>query len=134
MIREELLARDFSDVRFFRVHRLATDTYCLQHPNEYCVSGKSMAAHLMGLCWIMDHRRDLATGNEQLRRWLDGSPEIQRPEPPEFRGARTIADVRAAAGPDEYAIAVEQWGRSTWDAYAALHALARAWIERAFAG
>lgn len=37
-IMDELLARDFSEVLYFRVHRMMVDTYCLQHPDRYCVS------------------------------------------------------------------------------------------------
>ena len=52
---DKLLARDFSDVTYFRVHRLLVDTYCVQHPERYCVSFKSLAAHLVGLCWSLEH-------------------------------------------------------------------------------
>jgi hypothetical protein len=50
-----LLARDFTDAAYFRVHRMIVDTYCLQHPDRYCVSAKSLAAHLTGLCWLIEH-------------------------------------------------------------------------------
>ena len=45
-IMDEVLARDFSDVLYFRVHRMMVDTYSLQHPERYCASAKSLAAHL----------------------------------------------------------------------------------------
>ena len=47
---EDLLARDFGNVLYFRSHRMLVDTYALQHPERYCVSAKSLAAHLTGLC------------------------------------------------------------------------------------
>src|SRR5947209_3114855 len=47
---EELCARDFGDYRYGRVHRRMVDAYCLQHPETHCVSAKSLAAHLVGLC------------------------------------------------------------------------------------
>jgi len=130
---EELSARDFSDVSYFRVHRMMIDTYCLQHPDEYCASAKSMAAHLTGLAWLLNYeQRESATGNKALRLWVETHPDLPRPKPPAFRGVMTVADVRAAAGPAEYAKAVESWARSTWQAYAPLHAIAREWISQAF--
>jgi hypothetical protein len=129
-----LLARDFSDVAYFRVHRMLVDTYCLQHPDRYCVSAKSLAAHLTGLCWLLEHGGNRAIGSEPLRRWLNGTPRIEKPEAPSFRGSLTVADVREAADPEAHARAVELWARSTWEAYSSLHALARHWIQQALAG
>ena len=128
---EELLARDFGDARFFRVHRLLVDTYSLQHPDRYCASAKSMAAHLTGLCWLMERGGSAAVGHAPLRAWLDGTPALDRPDPPEFRGGATIADLCAATDAVEHARAVEAWARSTWEAYAPLHVQAREWIEQA---
>jgi hypothetical protein len=46
---EELTAREFMGYRYGRFHRPAVDAYCLQHPDRYCKSGKSLMAHLGGL-------------------------------------------------------------------------------------
>lgn len=43
---EQLLAREGEGLASYEAHRLAVDTYSLQHPERYCVSAKSMAAHL----------------------------------------------------------------------------------------
>jgi len=131
---ERLLERDFSDVRYFRVHRLTVDAYSLQHPERYCASAKSLAAHLTGLCWWIEHGGSAATGSAKLRRWLDGPSRLFKPEIPAFRGGLTIAEVRAAQGPEAHARAVERWARSTWEAWSDLHALAREWIGQALAG
>ena len=56
---DELLARDFNNVAYFRVHRMMVDTYCL-HPDRHCLSAKSFTAHLTGLCWLIE--QDLAEG------------------------------------------------------------------------
>jgi hypothetical protein len=133
-IMDELLARDFSDINYFRVHRMTVDTYCLQHPDRYCVSAKSLAAHLTGLCWLIEHGGSRAVGSESLRRWLNGSPGIEKPEIPSFRGRLTVADVAGAPDPGAHAQAVDHWARCTWEAYSALHSLARYWIEQALTG
>ena len=129
---EALLARDFTDAAYFRVHRMFVDIYSLQHPEDACSSAKSLAAHLTGLCWFLDHGGSQAVGNKSLRRWLNGASPVKKPNIPTFRGTVTIQDVRDAPNPEAYAQAVQRWGRSTWEAYSPLHALARDWIQQAF--
>jgi len=57
-LRDALLARDFEQpVLFWRHHRLAVDTYCVQH-SSYVESAKSLAAHLCGLCVAFEQNND----------------------------------------------------------------------------
>ena len=49
--------------------RLAWDTSCGQHPDRYCVSARSLAAHLGGLCWALEyggHAGQFAVRSSQL--------------------------------------------------------------------
>jgi hypothetical protein len=130
---ERLVGRDFTEVAYFTVHRMMVDVYALQHAERTCKSAKSFAAHLCGLCDLLERGASRAIGSDPLRAWLDGPTELERPQPPDFRGALTIAEVAAAEGPTEHARRVEAWARSTWEAYAPLHELAREWLDRAFA-
>ncbi len=130
----ELLARDFSDFAYFPYNRMFVDIYCLQHPDRYCKSAKSLASHLTGLCWFLDNGGSRAVGSESLRRWLNGPGRIEKPEIPSFRGELTIADVRDAPDPKAYGQAAELWAQSTWKAYSTLESLARQWIQEALAG
>ena len=129
---EEFLARDFTDFRYGRLHRMMVDVYCLQHPAEHCASAKSLAAHLTGLCCALEHDRD-AEIQRSVQRWLSGPSPVEKPALPESVGSMTIADVRSSADPDDYARALHAWARSTSEAYAPLHATARRWIELATA-
>jgi hypothetical protein len=129
---QDMAVRGFSDPAYAGVYRLAHDTYCLQHPDSFCISTKSLAAHLTGLCWALEYGGH-PMGYRALQRWLDGTPPSEKPEIPAFRGALTIAEVYVAADAEAHADAVERWARSTWEAYAALHPLARRWIEEALA-
>lgn len=128
---ETLLARDYSDARFFRVHRLLVDVYALQHPDAYCASAKSLAAHLTGLCQLMEGSASKATGGQALRRWLDGRSTLVKPDLPEARGTLTVADVLGVTDPAAYSQAVERWAKSAWEAYVPLHGLAREWAAKA---
>lgn len=128
---EALIARDFSDPLYFGTHRLLVDAYCLQHPEQYCASGKSLAAHLAGLGWILEEGAAAAVGPEALRRWLSGDRRIDKPSLPETRGELTIGDLPEAAAPAQWAAEVRRWAESVWAAYGALHDLARDWIAEA---
>src|SRR5690242_1070084 len=110
--------------------RLTVDIYCLQHPDRYCVSAKSLAAHLTGLAWALQHGGTDA-GLRALQRWLNGRVDITKPAVPDARGSLTIGDVFGVTGRDAYLAAVDRWARSTWAAYSSLHLIAEHWIAQA---
>lgn len=124
----QLTARGLSDLRYGRFHRCAVDAYCLQHPDDYCASAKSLMAHLGGLCCRFEFGDDPAV-HKALLRSLNGAPALQKPAIPAFRGDVTIEPV-LAANPAAYSAEVERWTRCAWDAYGELHSFARAWIQK----
>lgn len=126
----EIMARGFSGAPPVARDRLAWDTYCLQHPERYCISAKSLAAHLGGLCWGLEYGGH-ASGYAALQRLLNGPARFDKPALPAARGALTIGDVVTADDPAARASAVEQWARVTWKAYAPLQPLAWQWVEAA---
>jgi hypothetical protein len=126
---DEQSAAVYADPHRAAVHDLFVDAYCMQHPEEYGRSAKSYAAHLMRLCCGVEMRGDAAT-YAAIRRWLDGSGSVVRPEPPRMRGTMTIIDIAEAAA-DRYADTVRAWAGDVWAAYAAQHVVARQWIASA---
>jgi hypothetical protein len=110
------------------VHNLSVDTYALQHPDRYCRSPKSYAAHLIGLCCGLEHSGDHAL-YWMIPRWLNGPAVIDRPPVVRHRGAMTIADVTVNGNEEEYPEQVRRWARDVWAAYAVQHDLARKWLE-----
>jgi len=130
---EELIALHFSSAVYFGVHRLFVDTYCLQHPDQGSVSFKSMAAHLGHLCWTLERGGSRAVPSEPIRRWLERHPDLERPAPPRSRGTLTVGHVSSTQTPAEHHRAVEEWARTTWEAYATLQPTARQWVDQAFA-
>ena len=123
-------ARQYSDNRFATRRRMVVDAYCLQHAERYCVSAISLAAHLTGLCIAMEHRGREEQLNAAVQRWLSRRPDLVKPPLPVKRGPLTIAAVLAATDLIDHRAAVDGWARGTWDAYAALHPVARAWVSR----
>lgn len=110
--------------------RLTVDVYCLQHPDQYCVSAKSLAAHLTGVGWALE-RGGGEWGLRALQQWLERGAKLDKPALPERRGELTIADVSGATGTDAYLSALDRWARSTWAAYVDLQRIARRWIDEA---
>ena len=130
---DEFRARELAELANTYVStRLTVDVYCLQHPDRYCVSAKSLAAHLTGVGWAME-RDGGEWGLRALQRWLDRGPKLEKPAMSEHRGKLTIADLSAAADPQAYRAALDSWAHSTWSAYAGLHGVARRWIDEAMA-
>jgi len=126
----ELGARDFSDPRYGATHELLVDAYCLQHPERYCSSAKSYAAHLTRMCCGVERggKREIYAA---IPRWLSGPAKIERPQTLAERGSMTIANLRGAQTPEEHAKLVREWAANVWQAYAPQHEIARRWLSEA---
>jgi uncharacterized protein DUF5946 len=108
------------------------DSYSLQHPDHYCVSAKSLIAHLCGLCCAMEfpYNPELLI---DLRSSLDGKIETVKPALPQFRGGRTVEHVMQTTSHAAHIKAAKEWAVSVWEAYTPLHDFARGWLKaRAF--
>ena len=127
---DTLCALDYSGATPYALHRLMVDAYCLQHPAEFCASGKSYAAHLVGMLVAQEHGGD-AAAQRALRTWLDGDRQLARPAEPAARGSCTIAQVLAAAPGSERERAVHVWAADVWIAWRDRHETARAWLAEA---
>lgn len=131
---EEILAREFSDYRYGRIHRLTVDTYSLQHPDSYMKSGKSFVAHLTGMCAAFEFEDTLAL-NRAVQKWLSTNPKIQKPaEIPTERGTLTVTYVHAAIDADQHTKRVGEWARDVWASWSQHHGLAKQLIAEATSG
>ncbi len=128
---EEILAREFSDYRFGKIHRLTVDAYSLQHPEAYMRSGKSFAAHLTGMCAALEYEDNLAV-NQTMQKWLSKNPKVDKPARiPEQKGNLTIIYIHNATDAEEHTKRVREWARDVWGAWAEHHDLARRLINEA---
>jgi hypothetical protein len=118
----------FDDSELATDWRLIVDCYSLQH-DRYIQSGRSLAAHLTGVCVALEHGGD-GSLQRAVQRWLSRTRDLAKPAVPATRGQVTIDDVIAAA-PEERRAVVRRWASSAWDAWADQHALARSWIAAA---
>ena len=108
------------------MHNMVVDAYAMQHPDEYCVSAKSYAAHLTGLCCGLEHPGDHKL-YWQIPRWLDGPSTIVKPPVIDVRGRKTITTITDVSD-GAYQSAVRQWAAAVWAAYESQQYLARGWL------
>jgi len=121
----------FDDAELASDWRLIVDCYAVQH-DRYSKSGRSLAAHLTGVCIAVEHG-----GGERLLRdvqhWLSRTRDVLKPAAPALRGDVTIDDVITAAPEARHAV-VGRWAASAWGAWEEHQALARSWIAAARRG
>lgn len=124
----ELLAREFQDRAYGRIHRHTVDVYAVQHPGENDRRQRqSVAVHLVGLCHWLEHRLDaqrvIAATQVLLKRGHPDWPWLHPPAEYEI----TVRDVLTAENGQEHERLVRAWGEQTWNAWSVHHDLVRRW-------
>jgi hypothetical protein len=114
----------------YAVHRAAVDCYCLQHPEVYCVSVKSYAAHLTGLCAFIEYpgREDI---HPAVQRWLNGGKSISRPPVPLRRGSLNVTHLQCQVAASDLVRQLQAWASDIWAAYHEQQPVARQYIQSA---
>jgi len=121
---ESRVSLEVNDYRYARLHRLVVDCYCLQHPQQYCVSAKSLMAHLAGLCIAIEMNGE-QNAYRALQKSLNGKPSLVKPAVLEKRGNYTIAKVLNMSNADDYAHRVNEWADQIWRSYQGIQGWAR---------
>jgi len=125
----EVLAREYEDPAYFRVHQLTVDAYAVQHPGRpERRSIQSVALHLITLCVVIEQGADPSDG-PKLHKGLAKRPGFGWLEPPVPIGEITIADVRRAESSAEHERIVRRWARDVWAAWEPHHATVRHWVD-----
>jgi CTP:molybdopterin cytidylyltransferase MocA len=127
----EVLAREFGNVTFGRVHRHTVDVYSVQHPGtDERRQRQSVALHLIGICHWLEHGLAVDRLNAITQRLANEDRPWPWLEPPE-RYRMTVIDVLAAADGAQHVTIVRAWAEAVWDAWSAWHDDVRAWAEEA---
>ena len=127
----EVLAREFENVTFGRVHRHTVDTYAVQHPGtDERRQRQSVALHLVGLCQWLEHGLELDRLNAITQRLANGDREWPWLSPPTSY-SMTVGDLLEARDGPEHAQLVRRWAETTWAAWDPHHDLVRAWARAA---
>ena len=127
----ELLAREFANVTFGRVHRQTVDVYAVQHPGtDDRRQRQSVALHLIAICHWLEHGLEGDRLNAITRRLANDDrpwPWLAPPDAYEM----TVGDLLVARDGAEHGRLVRRWSETTWEAWAAHQATVRAWAREA---
>jgi CTP:molybdopterin cytidylyltransferase MocA len=129
----EVLAREFGDIAFGRVHRHTVDVYAVQHPGgEGRRERQSVALHLVGLCHWLEHDLEMERLNAITKRLAGAGRAWPWLDPPGVF-PMTVADLLAARDGPEHVRLVRDWAVRTWGAWSAHHDVVRSWAREALA-
>jgi CTP:molybdopterin cytidylyltransferase MocA len=127
----ELLAREFGDVTFGRIHRQSVDVYAVQHPgSDDRRQRQSVALHLIGLCHWLEHE----IAFDRLNAVTQGLANEDRDWPwltPPTSYEMTVPDVLVARDGPEHVRLVTRWAETTWQAWSEHHDIVRGWAAEA---
>jgi CTP:molybdopterin cytidylyltransferase MocA len=129
----EVLAREFENVTFGRVHRHTVDVYSVQHPgSDERRQRQSVALHLIGLCHWLEHDLAFERLNAITRRLAnEDRPWPWLPPPASY--PMTVGDLLVARSGQEHVRLVRRWAEVTWAAWAEQQDLVRQWAREALA-
>lgn len=126
----EVLAREYSDVAFFRNHRLTVDAYALQHPgNPSPQSIQSVAVHLGSLFLVFERGSELGEAATKIKRLSRHKTEFSWLKPPVGLGSISVQDVWISEGVNAHLDAVKEWAAATWAAWGQHHAQIQSWVK-----
>lgn len=126
----DVLAREYGDPEYGKVHALTVDCYALQHPGEPShQSIGSVSTHLMRMCASLEREFALGAPPSALQLVPKEERDIWWLDPPTDLGHVTVLDVHAAASAEAHREAVLAWATSLWNAWSAHQEQARLWLD-----
>lgn len=119
----EVLAREYSDAAYMRVHHLTVDAYSVQHPGQ--PEGRtirSVHVHLLSLYLRLERneRREVVNAAMAKTAGLPADALDWLP-PPANPGDITVLDVHAAADAVAHGERVNAWAAAAWRAWELHH-------------
>jgi hypothetical protein len=124
----EVLVKEYTDRRYYSIHRLTVDTYAVQHPGTPSRQTiQSVAIHLINLFLALERGYDFERATEAMRQALRHREEYVWLEPPASPGAMTVLDMAKAKNFPEHEGLVKRWAKSVWDAWSPHHETIRRW-------
>ena len=125
----EVLAREYSQPEFFRIHKFTVDAYAVQHPGQPSPQSiQSVALHLIRLCLMLEEGAGAERATAVMQKAAANKAAFHWLDPPSSRGEVTVANVHGAASPEEHASLVRAWAESAWNEWSSHHETVRGWI------
>lgn len=126
----EVLAREYADPRYMKVHRLTVDAYAAQHPGKpERRSIQSVWVHLAGLYLTLERGLRPDFVRRVMESIIERSDTLSWLEPPVAYGS-TVADVVVAGDADGHAELVRRWADDVWAAWRNHQGTVRTTVDR----
>jgi len=124
----ELLAKEYSDLKYWENHRLTVDSYAVQHPGvESKQSIQSVAVHLVSLCLVLENNISQSYATESLKKLT--SYQFHWLIPPTDMGQINVNTVLIAQDHVSHNAAVKDWAHSVWRCWKEHHQTVRKWAR-----
>ena len=130
----DVLAREYSDLAYYAVHRLTVDAYALQHPGKPALQTiRSVALHGITLCAVFERGVTLSQAGQVIGQASQKKDRFVWLPPPASPGPLTVADVLPAGDAEDHARRVRAWATAVWQAWAEHHPTFRQWLAESWA-
>lgn len=124
----EVLAREYSDYRYARVHQLTVDAYAVQHPGTPSPQSiQSVTLHLVSLCAILENDIKVSRASKLIKKLTRYKDRFRWITPPSSMGTMTVKDVHNAGDAEEHLFLVRKWAETAWSAWSDHHPVVREW-------
>ena len=125
----EVMAREYGEWGYPRVHQHTVDAYCVQHPGQPSPQTiQSLIVHLASLHFMLERGQTAAQSIAMMGKLTRARLPFTWLTPPPSLGALTIVDVAAARTQAEHEALVVAWARSAFAAWAPHHDAVKRWL------
>lgn len=110
----DVLAKEFNNPEYFKVHRLTVDAYSVQHPGSPCVrSAQSVNVHLVALYLILERKLQAEFVTKLIGKLIKiKNHQFEWLEPPKNLGDIIVSYADQAVDAEDHHLRVQVWGRS----------------------
>lgn len=127
----EILAREYEDFTYMKVHHLTVDAYAVQHPGSPSPQTiQSVAVHLISLHHQLEKGSDIETVRRAMQAATQDKGRFKWLEPPASFGEITVLNAHRAENAMQHQQIVRQWAEAAWKAWSAHHDTIREWAAR----
>jgi len=113
-----ILAKEYSDPEYRKVHRLTVDTYACQHGGEDPRANQSVNVHLVALYLALEEKLP----PDKIPRIMElviqkNKIKFEALKMPSFEHALTVTDIVMAKSAKEHCGLVSNWAVTVWNAW-----------------
>jgi Family of unknown function (DUF5946) len=118
----EILAREYSDIKYMRFHQVTVDSFACQHYGKPSPQNiQSVNLHLASLHLVFAKGKDLLYANQAIQKLAKFKTKFTWLAPPVSVGHINLMNIWKAKNAKDHTDQVYEWGKSTWRAWASHH-------------